>query len=220
MIHDFRDEYWIVGAVATTIFECAWALRGFERLLADFMLDPTLAERVLDLPYHYHLAVARRLVGLGVDMIQCGDDVGTQTGMLMSPDAWRRFLRSRLAGFIADLKSRDPDLKVAYHSDGAVHAIVPDLIEIGVDVLNPIQPACMDPAALRKEYRERLCFWGTIDEQHTLPFGTSEEVRDEVRSRLTNVGRGGGLILGPTHNVQLDTPLENFWAMVEAVRGE
>ncbi len=139
--------------------------------------------------------------------------------MMMSPATWRRFLKPRLAGFIADLKSRRPDLKIAYHSDGAIQPIIPELIDIGVDVLNPIQPACMDPAELREEYGHRLCFWGTIDEQLTLPFGTPDDVRREVASRLTHVGRHGGLILGPTHNVQLDTPLDNFWAMVEAVRG-
>jgi uroporphyrinogen-III decarboxylase len=110
-------------------------------------------------------------------------------------------------------------LKVAYHSDGNVYAIIPDLIEAGIDVLNPVQPACMDPARLKQEFGHRLCFWGSIDEQHTLPFGTPDEVRDEVLLRVSTVGSDGGLILGPTHHVQLDTPLENFWAMVRTITG-
>jgi uroporphyrinogen-III decarboxylase len=96
--------------------------------------------------------------------------------------------------------------------------VIPELIEIGVDVLNPIQPACMDPAQLKREYGDRLCFWGSIDEQHTLPFGTAQDVHKEVLARLGTLGKGGGLILGPTHHVQLDTPIENFWAMVRTIQ--
>jgi uroporphyrinogen-III decarboxylase len=93
------------------------------------------------------------------------------------------------------------------------------MIEVGLDVLNPIQPACMDPAVLKKRFGNNLCFWGSIDEQHTLPFGTPDDVRREVISRLDTLGKGGGLIIGPTHHVQLDTPLENFWAMHETILG-
>jgi uroporphyrinogen-III decarboxylase len=108
-------------------------------------------------------------------------------------------------------------VKVAYHSDGNIYPIIPDLIEIGLDVLNPIQPASMDPARLKQEYGDRLCFWGTMDEQHTLPFGSAADVRNEVQQRLQTIGKNGGLILGPTHHVQLDTPMDNFWAMVNGI---
>jgi len=118
---------------------------------------------------------------------------------------------------IASLKSLNPNLKIAYHSDGEISPIIPDLIEIGVDILNPIQPACMSPGELKRRFGDRLCFWGTIDEQHTLPFGTPSDVKREVLDRLQTIGRNGGLILGPTHHVQLDTPMENFRAMVDTV---
>lgn len=219
VIREYGDEYWIVGVTVTTIFECAWALRGLEQLLLDLVLDPDLAERILDLPFRYHLTAARKLVEMGVDMIWVGDDVGTQQGMMISPGHWRRFLKPRMARFIAELKMINPRVKVAYHSDGLILPIIPDLIEIGVDVLNPIQPACLDPASLKEEFGDRLCFWGTIDEQYTLPFGTPAEVEAEVRARLQTCGRGGGLILGPTHHVQLDTPVENFWAMIRTIVG-
>jgi uroporphyrinogen-III decarboxylase len=152
-------------------------------------------------------------------MVWLGDDVGMQNAMLISPKMWRRFLKPRMANFIAELKAINPDVKVAYHSDGQIYPIIPDLIEIGLDVLNPIQPASMDPARLKKEYGDKLCFWGTIDEQHTLPFGSADDVRTEVIERLNTIGRDGGLILGPTHSIQLDTPLENFWAMIETITG-
>jgi uroporphyrinogen-III decarboxylase len=151
-------------------------------------------------------------------MIWLGDDIGSQDRLLISPATWRRFLKPRMATFIERLKGINPRLKVAYHSDGDISPLIPELIEIGLDVLNPIQPRSMDPAAVKKAYGDNLCFWGTIDEQHTLPFGSPADVEREVIQRLQSIGQGGGLILGPTHHVQLDTPLPNFWAMVNTIR--
>lgn len=216
-LRKFRDEYWIVGVTVTTIFECAWALRGMEQLLMDFALDPDIAERILDIPYHYHLAAAKKLVQIGVDMVWTGDDVGGQNAMIISPACWRKFLKPRMANFIAELKAINPRVKVAYHSDGMLIPIIPELIEIGVDVLNPIQPASMDPAEIKRQFGDKLCFWGSIDEQYTLPFGTPGEVHAEILKRLKTLGKDGGLILAPTHHVQLDTPMENFWAMQRAI---
>jgi uroporphyrinogen-III decarboxylase len=137
--------------------------------------------------------------------------------MMISPAHWRTFLKPRMAQFIAEVKTINPQLKVAYHCDGDLRMIIPELIEIGVDVLNPIQPACMDPDEIKRRFGDRLCFWGSLDEQHTLPFGTADDVRQEVLARLRTIGRNGGLILGPTHHVQMDTPMENFQAMVETI---
>ena len=219
VVSSFKDDYWIVGVTVTTILETAWALRGLEQILIDLASDPDLANHLLDIPYHYHLTAARKLVELGVDMIWTGDDVGSQNQMMISPRMWRKYLKPRMANFIAELKAINPEVKVAYHSDGDISPIIPELIEIGLDVLNPIQPASMDPVQIKKEFGEKLCFWGSIDEQHTLPFGTAAEVAAEVRQRLETIGKGGGLILAPTHHVQLDTPLENFWAMVNNITG-
>jgi uroporphyrinogen-III decarboxylase len=214
-----RSEFWIVGSTVTTIFETAWALRGFEQLLTDFIDEPDLADAILEIPYRYHLTAAERLVEMGVDMIWLGDDVGQQQGMLISPKHWRRFLKPRMAHFIERLKTINPDVKVAYHTDGCVYAVIPELIEIGLDVLNPVQPAAMDTVRLKREYGKDLCFWGSMDEQYTLPFASPDEVKKEVAERIATLGAEGGLILAPTHHVQLDTPLENFWAMVEAITG-
>ncbi len=218
LIRAFADEYWIGGVTVCTIFETAWALRGYARLMMDFVSNPELAERILDIPFQYHLAAARKLVDLGVDMIWTGDDIGGQHAMIFSPQCWRKFLKPRLAEFIATLKTQNPEIKIAYHSDGCFYPVVSELIDIGVDILNPVQPRSMDPALLKRQYGKNLCFWGSVDEQHTLPFGTPEAVRDEVLSRLRTLGDNGGLILGPTHHVQLDTPLENFRAMVDTIR--
>jgi uroporphyrinogen decarboxylase len=217
VLDTFKGEYWIVGVTVTTIFETAWALRGYEQILMDFVTEPDLAYAILDIPFQYHLQAAERLVRMGVDMIWIGDDIGTQHAMLMSPETWRRFLKPRMARFISTIKAINPALKVAYHSDGCIYPVIPELIEVGVDVLNPVQPRSMDPALLKKTYGRNLCFWGSIDEQHTLPFGQPEDVRAEVADRLKTIGQGGGFIIGPTHHVQLDTPVENILALVDAV---
>jgi uroporphyrinogen decarboxylase len=217
LIRDYGREYFIVGVTVTTIFETAWALRGLEQLMLDFVADPDLADTILDIPYRYHLAAAKRLVELGVDMIWTGDDIGGQSAMIISPAMWRRFFKPRMGRFIAELKRLNRGVKVAYHSDGVIGPVISELIEIGIDVLNPLQPPCLDPAQIKRDYGDRLCFWGSIDEQHTLPFGTPADVSREVLARLETVGKGGGLILGPTHHVQLDTPMENFWAMVNTI---
>jgi uroporphyrinogen decarboxylase len=220
LIREYGKDYYICGVTVTTMFETAWALRGLDKLLMDFALDPDLAVRIMDIPFQYHLAAAKRLVKMGVDMIWTGDDVGAQQSMIISPDMWRQFFKPRMAQFFAELKAINPDLKIAYHSDGAIQPIIDDLVEIGLDVLNPIQPASMDPAELKTRYGDKICFWGTIDEQATLPFGSPADVSREVALRLETVGAGGGLIIGPTHHIQLDTPLENLYAMVEAITGK
>ena len=217
MIHDYKNEYWIAGVTVTTIFEAAWALGGLEQLLVDMALEPDLANHILEIPYQYHLAAAKKLVELGVDMIWTGDDIGAQNKMLISPKMWRQYFKPRMANFIAELKAINPNIKIAYHTDGNVLPIIPELIEIGIDVLNPIQPASMDPSEIKRQFGNKLCFWGTIDEQHTLPFESPDDVKAEVIHHLKTIGKVGGLILAPTHHVQLDTPLENFWAMVNTI---
>jgi uroporphyrinogen decarboxylase len=217
MIQELKDEYWIVGSTVTTIFETAWALRGLEQMLIDMARNPDLANQIFDIPFQYHLTAAKKLVTMGVDMIYLGDDMGGQKHLLISPRMWRQYFKTRMANFISELKAINPAVKVAYHTDGNVEQLIPEFIEIGIDVLNPIQPASMDPAKIKKLYGDKLCFWGTIDEQYTLPFGTPTDVAREIHTRLETVGYDGGLILAPTHSIQLDTPLENFWAMINTI---
>jgi uroporphyrinogen decarboxylase len=217
-VRDFGKEYWIVGSCQTTIWETAVALRGYEQLLIDLIEAPDLVGRMLDIPQQYHTEVCRRLVGLGVDMVWLGDDLGAQNAMIVAPQHWRQVLKPRFAELIDELKSLNPELKIAYHTDGYVEPVIGDLIEIGVDVLHPVQPASMDPAVLKQKFGDRLCFMGTVDEQHTLPFGSVDDVRREVKERLRTVGQDGGLILAPTHHVQLDTPIENLLALVETAK--
>ena len=217
LLSNHGDTHCITGVVKTTIFECAWGLRGLEQMMMDFYLDPDIADAILDIPFNYHREVAKEMVRLGVDMIWIGDDVGSQNGMMISPDTWRTFLKPKMASFIASLREINKDIVVAYHSDGVINPIIGELMEVGVDVLNPIQPNCMDPSELKKLYGSKLCFWGGIDQQSVLPFSTAEEVYETTKQMVSILGEDGGYIAGPTHNVQLDVPMENFKAMVQAI---
>ncbi|HXG24977.1 MAG TPA: uroporphyrinogen decarboxylase family protein [Chthonomonadales bacterium] len=207
----------VSGMMHCTIFEVAWYMRSMEQLLMDFVDNAEFAETLLDRILSKRVIQAQRYAELGLDIIQMGDDVASQRGMLMSVSMWRRWLKPRLARVIAAARTVRPDILIFYHSDGNVTEIVPDLIEIGVDILNPVQSECMDVVTLKRLYGDHLSFWGTIGTQTTLPFGTPEDVRREVKTRVETVGVGGGLLLAPTHMIEPDVPWENVVALVEAV---
>jgi uroporphyrinogen decarboxylase len=210
-------ELAVAGDLACTIFEISWYMRGMEQLLADLALNPDFAAALLDRVTEIRKVQARRLAQAGVDILRLGDDVSSQTGMLMSPATWRAWFKPRLQAVIDAARSVNPDLLIFYHSDGDCRAIVPELIEIGVDILNPVQPECMDPAEMKRQYGDRLAFWGTIGTQTTMPFGTPDEVKRVVRERIATVGQGGGLLLAPTHILEPDVPWENVLAFFEAI---
>ena len=136
----------------------------------------------------------------------------------MSPATFREMIKPKMGYMIGELKRRNPAVKVAFHSDGFITPVIDDLVEVGVDLLNPIQPESMDPAAIKRRYGRRLALWGTVSTQKTFPFGTAEEVRAEVRERIRTCAPGGGFLLAPTHNLQLDVPPENIQAFYDAVR--
>ena len=191
-------------------------MRGLDVLLTDFKLNRDFAAALLDRVTEIGVEVASRLCRAGVDVLVTGDDVGMQDRMMMSPATWREWLKPRLARIFAAAKEANPDTFLFYHSDGYIEPIIPDLIEIGLEVLNPVQPECMDPAKLKREYGDRLAFWGTVGTQTTMPFGTPEQVKQVVTERIATVGRGGGLLLAPTHVLEPEVPWENILAFIEA----
>lgn len=203
---------------AVQIFEPAWYLRGMDTVLMDMLEESPMASACLDRMADYQTALCRKLAAAGIDIIVYGDDVGTQRGMMMSPDVWRKWLKPKTHQAIQAAKEVKPDIIAYYHSDGNVYDIIPELIEIGVDVLNPVQPECMDPALLKQLYGDRLSFWGTIGTQTTLPFGSVAEVEEEVAKMIQTVGQGGGLLLSPSHLLEPEVPWENIVAFVEAVK--
>jgi uroporphyrinogen decarboxylase len=200
-----------------TFFETAWGLRGFEQMMLDMVMDEKFAACLLDKITEFSVSNARYFAGAGADIILTGDDFGMQERMIISPDMWREWFKPRFARLIAGAKAVNPDVLIFYHSDGMIEPIIPDLIEIGVDILNPVQPECMDPVSLKEQYGDCLAFWGTIGTQTTMPFGTPENVREIVKERIETVGRDGGLLLAPTHKLEPDVPWENVLAFFDAV---
>ena len=203
------EDYCIRGGV-THFWEIAWQLTGFTEIMRMMFTKPHEVDRILDGLHKIRTKEVRLLCEAGVDVIYDGDDVGTQKGMMMSPRMWRHFLKPRYSELI-DLCHRK-GVFFHFHSDGWIEPIIPDLIEIGVDILNPVQPECMNPVKIKEQYGDNLCFDGTIGVQSTLPFGKPEDVAREVKERISTIGPTG-LILGPTHAMQPDVPVENILAL-------
>ena len=210
-------SFYIIGRIHCTIFESAWALRGLDTLMTDFYINPDLTNHLLDETGGFHKEVAKKMAQIGVDMIWLGDDMGAQDSLMIDPELWREFFKGRMADIIRTVKEIKPDIKVAYHTDGCNYDIIPDLIEIGLDVLNPIQTECMNPEILQEKYGDQLCFFGGVAVQSTLPMGTPEQIEKEYAWLKNSVGKGGGWICAPTHHVQLDTPMENFFHLLKTV---
>lgn len=204
----FGDKFAVMVDLSCTIFELSWYLRGMDNLMIDMLTNKKFVNFLMDKILEFYISVAINLSKIGVDIIWIGDDVGMQTGMIMSPEMFREFLKERYRLLIDEIKRTNKNVKIAFHSDGYIMPIINDLIEVGVDILNPVQPKCMNPAEIKERFGKELCFMGTIDEQETLPFGTTDDLKKEILERITKVGYNGGLILGPTHNVQNDTSIE------------
>lgn len=217
LLQERGSTYAIVGAMPCTLFEAAWYLRGMDLFLSDLITNKDFVNELLDKLFLFQLVTGTTLAGLGVDIIWIGDDFGTQDSLIISPALWREFFKPRYARLIKAFKDENKNVKVAYHSDGNIESLLPEYIDIGVDILNAVQPKSMDPARLKKKFGKNLSFWGTIDIQETLPYGTPEDVQNEVKLRINTVGKDGGLILGPSHNIQPDVPLENVLSFYQAV---
>ncbi len=210
-----------MGLQTQTIFIQLWYLLGLDRVLIDFVERPDLVKAIIERVMAFRVEHVRRMLAAArgrADILQIADDYGTQNGLMISPAMWRQFFATPLAT-LADM-GHEAGLKVFLHCDGSSRAIIPDLIDIGVDILNPIQPACvgMAPAELKSEFGDRLCFHGAVDTQQTLPFGTKEQVIAEVRERIETMGAGGGYILAPVHTVEADVPIDNLLTVYEAAR--
>ena len=206
-----------VAPMEFTIFEISWYIRGMEQFMMDLLTEPELAEALLDRICAIRCETAYRYAMAGCDVLRLGDDVSTQLDMMISPAQYRHFIKPRLKKVIETAKSIKPDIIIFYHGDGNLQSIIPDLIEVGVEILNPVQPECMDPIEIKKLYGDKLSFWGTLGTQTTMPFGTAEEVRAVCKEMIEKVGRGGGLFLAPTHLLEPEVPFENIEAFIGVV---
>lgn len=218
-VREFGASHVVFGDLECSMFETAWYLVGFEKLLSDMATNEAYVSALLDRLVDLSTRTGLELIRRGADVIWAGDDFGTQAGMLMSPVMWRRVFKPRIRAMFEAFRDEKPEIKLAWHSCGSIVPIIPDFIEIGLDILNPIQPRAkgMEPHFLKREYGRDLVFFGGLDIQELLPRGTVPEVKNEVRRLVDILGEGGGYILAPAHNVQDDTPTENILAVFDAV---
>lgn len=211
-----KNKFFIISNHSFALWERAYCLRGFENFLFDMVENKKFAEELLDRITEYQVQLAKRYVVCGVDGGLTGDDWGQQRGLLFSPKLWRALIKPRIAKIWNVYK--DAGLSVFHHTCGDVREIIPDLIEIGLDVLNPIQPQAMPIEELSKNYANDLSFWGGLSLQKTLPFGSVDEVQKEVENTVKILGVKGGYIISPAHELTSDIPLENFDAMMKTIR--
>ena len=213
---DASDKYFLVRIYGSH-FEKANAARGIENFLADIAADYAFAKRLCTTIIEKNLVMLENFLDVAeIDGVLLGSDWGSQRGLLMSPDTWDDLIRPG--------EQREYDLVHAYgkdvwlHSCGAIDALIPRLIEMGLDVVNPVQPECMDIARLKADFGDRLTFWGAVSTQQTLPFGTPDEVRAEGRRVRGLMGAGGGYIFSPSQSIQGDVPVANIEALLEVAR--
>jgi len=212
-----QKQQFPVMAGVPTFYLASWNLRGMEDFLTDLRWNIAFVEKLIDRLLERHLEIVRRLAQMGVDIISLGGDITMHTGPIFHPDIWRKYFKPADAKVVAE--ARKYGVKHFYfHSDGNLTPYLADLIEIGFDIFDPIQPECMNPAAVKREFGDRITLHGTISAQHTLPHGTVEEVRNEVRQRIRDCGDNGGLVIAPNNVVQPDVPLENLLAVYETAK--
>ncbi len=210
------DKYFLM-MIYGSHFEKAYFSRGIENFLADMASEPAFARKLLNTIIEKNLVMLENVLALPeIDGVLLGSDWGSQIDLLMSPEVWEEMIRPGEQKEYDLVHSYGKDVWV--HSCGCVERIIPSLVEIGLDVLNPIQPEAMDIGKLKKNYGDKLAFWGGISTQDTLPYGTPDEVREETRRVRDMMSRDGGYILAPAQSIQNDVPPENILALLEVAR--
>ena len=200
------------------LFEPAWRIRGLENFLLDLIKRPDWADYILDQLTGLAIKSVEALTTAGVDVIALDDDVGMPRTMMISPDTWRRFFKPRLSSIISAARTLKPEIRFVYHSDGYFEPIIGDLMEIGFQAINPVQPDHMDAARIRKKFGSKLVLWGTIGTQTAFSFNTPEEIKNEVKLRIDTLGTDG-LIICPAYDIdEPDISWKNLAAFLDGVR--
>lgn len=218
-------NYAMVGHMGdTSIFETCWYLRGMEQFFSDLMINKKMAKALLEKVFEVQSIKMEKYlneVGRYLDVVSVGDDISGQLGPLISPSLYREMIKPYHKAYFELIKSKT-SAKLHLHSCGTVQYFLDDFIEIGVDIINPVQVSAkgMDPKMLKERYGDRISFWGGIDTQHILPNGNPKEVINEVSRMVQILGKGGGYVVSAVHNIQPDVPPENIVAMYDAVLGE
>lgn len=217
LIKEDGEEYAILGGVACTMFEGSWYLRGLENFLTDLYLNKDFAIELLDKTMDYSLRISKKLVEMGVDIIWWGDDIGGERGPYINPKLYRELIKPRHAYMVQEVKKINKDIKIAFHTDGDIGWALDDLVEIGIDILNPLQPDVNNVEEIKKKYGKKLTFWGNIDTRNIMSRGTFSDVAEEVRKVIATLSPGGGHILCSNHTIQageraVDNTVAYYWA--------
>jgi len=215
-VERLRSAHYPVSGSIQRIFQNAWYLRSREQLFVDFVENPAIAEAIFERIGAIVTDMARRLSLAGVDILQMADDIGMQDRMMISPDTWRKWVKPYAARAFAAARDINPDIHIAYHTDGDFEAVMPDLIDIGVTVFSTVQPECMDVFEIKKRWGKDVTLMGTVGVQSTFRFGTPQEVKDMIRRQIEILGDGGGFVLATANAVEPDVPWENIVAFFEA----
>ncbi len=217
-VRKLQDDGALVMGHLQQPFKSAWLLRGMDEVLMDYVLRPELLDALYDCFYGEAARRGELFAQAGVDLIQITGDLAMQDRMIISPDSWRRFDGERLRHLVSRVKAANPETRVMMHTDGDCRAIVDDLIGCGLEVLNPIQPECMDPVEFKRRWGDRLVMHGCVSLQKSLPFGAPADVDREVKHLIEHCATDGGLCLGPTNVIFKEIPPENVVALYDAVQ--
>jgi uroporphyrinogen decarboxylase len=218
MVEDAHSQGRVARAWIGHMYEDAWQIRGYEQFLVDMLDHPSWAECLLERLFQKNYILAEGFAKAGVDLFTTGDDVANQRAMMFDVKTWRNMMLSRWKKVWRRIKEVNPNAKIWYHSDGNIFDIIPDLIEAGVDILNPVQPECLDLDDVHRKFGKKLTFDGCMGTQTTMPFGSSDDVRCRVEEIIAKYGQNGGLIISPTHILEPEVPLANIQAFYDACR--
>lgn len=213
-----HQGYAVTGDMACTIFETAWGMRGMENLMIDFYVNPDLAHTICEIFTQLRIHQAIKFAEFGVDILRLGDDIASQQGLLMSIPIYRTFLKDRIRRIIDAAKKVNPEILIFMHSDGRVEEMIPEFVDMGIEILNPMQPECNDLSKIKKQYGKQLAFWGGIGTQTTMPFGTPDEVHRKVLEVIQILGFDGNFLIAPSHILEPEVPWENVISFVETVK--
>ena len=219
-IAKYGKTHGIIADLETTLFETAWYLVGLEKFLMDLMIEAEYIDSLLDKIQEIHTIYGIKMIEMGADVLWCGDDFGTQQSQIMDIETFRKYFKPRFKEMFSAYKKANPNIKLAWHSCGAFAPFIPDFIEIGLDIVNPLQPLAtgMEPEILKNKFGNEVVFFGGICVQDLLPNKTPVEIKNEIQRRANIFGKNGGYIIAPAHNIQDDTSIENILAFFDAAK--
>jgi len=217
LVEKYKKDYLIIGDIEVTVFSLAHQLVGMEKLLVDMMMEMEYVVPLFQACAEFQTQIGLRLIECGVDAIWFGDDFGTQMSLIIPPETFREQLKPHYKQMIDRFKMANPDIIPILHCDGAVAELLDDIHEIGFEVFNPVQPGVPGhlPLDMKERFGEKFSFWGAIDQQDLLPNGTSEELENDIREKISILGNGGGYMISPAHILQNDVSPERVLLFIE-----